>query len=78
MTKWQWDASHDDDPLEEPPDDSINDDLPVQRKDRGKMPVSSESKAKAASKATWRSKRATKRISRTGGGIRNRRRRKIL
>ncbi len=75
MTKWQWDASHDDDPLDDPVDEE---DIPIQRKDRGKMPVSSESKAKAASKATWRSKRATKRVSRTGGGIRNRRKRKIL
>ncbi len=78
MTKRQWDAEYGDDPQDDPLDDYVDEDMAIQRKDRGKMPVGSESKAKAASKATWRSKRATKRISRNGGGIRNRRKRKIL
>ncbi len=50
----------------------------VRRRDRGKMPVSRESRAGAASKATWRSKQVTKRFSRASDGIRNRRKKKMI
>ena len=42
------------------------------RRDRGKFPVGSESRAKAAAKETWRSRQATRRVAKVKGGIRNR------
>ena len=49
----------------------------VRRRDRGKMPVASESRARAACKATWRSKVVSRRLGRRTDGIRNRRQRKV-
>jgi hypothetical protein len=69
MTKWRWDVTEEDDPgvaFQEP-----------SHRERGKMPVASDAKAKAASKDTWRGRRATKRIARVSSGIRNRRQKRI-
>ncbi len=66
MNRWNIDPVDDDDIEESTPNRAT-------RKSRGKMPVGSEAKAKAASKATHRSKRAGKKISRSTGGMRNRR-----
>ncbi|MEX0586194.1 MAG: hypothetical protein WD176_06100, partial [Pirellulales bacterium] len=41
---------------------------PIRRRDRGKMPVGSEGRARAASKATWRSRRVSKWIARHSDG----------
>jgi hypothetical protein len=49
----------------------------VRRRDRGKMPVGSESRARAACKVTWRSKALSRRLGRKTDGMRNRRLRKI-
>jgi hypothetical protein len=70
MNQWQWDAMEDDGHLEVP--------TPLGRKYRGKMPVASEARAKAASKATWRSRQATKRVARLHGSIRNRRQKRVV
>lgn len=69
MTNWRYDTV-----VDEEVDTGTN---PVAPRFRGKMPVGSEAKAKAASKETWRSRRATKRVARSGGGIRNRRNKRI-
>jgi len=72
MTKrWKWDAAEGDDDAMDAPTP------PEDARSRGKMPVGSEAKAKAASKNTYRSRRASKRVSRTGGGIRNRRNKRL-
>ncbi len=68
MTKWQ--IEFDDEPEEAPS-------APLAIRYRGKMPVGSEARAKAASKETWRSRRATKRVARVASGIRNRRNKRI-
>lgn len=70
MSKWRWDLTEDDDP-------SIAFQEPNSHRERGKMPVASDSKAKAASKDTWRGRKATKRIARVASGIRNRRQKRI-
>ena len=70
MSKWRWDSPDEDDP-------SVAFQEPNARNERGKMPVASDAKAKAASKDTWRGRRATKRIARLAGGIRNRRQKRI-
>jgi hypothetical protein len=49
----------------------------VRRRDRGKMPVASEARARAACKVTWRSKAVSRRLGRKTDGMRNRRRRKV-
>jgi hypothetical protein len=49
----------------------------VRRRDRGKMPVGSESRARAACKVTWRSKALSRRLGRKTDGMRNRRLRKV-
>lgn len=49
----------------------------VRRRDRGKMPVGSEARARAACKVTWRSKAVSRRLGRQTDGMRNRRLRKI-
>jgi hypothetical protein len=51
---------------------------PASRRFRAKMPVSSDARAKAASKATWKSRQATKRVARAHGSIRNRRQKRVL
>jgi len=43
------------------------------REDRGAMPVSRESRAHAARKATWKSRQVAKKFGRLTRGIRNRR-----
>jgi hypothetical protein len=70
MTKWHYDTG-----LDEESDDPHAG--PVGTRLRGKMPVGSEARAKAASKETWRSRRATKRVARMSSGIRNRRNKRI-
>ena len=70
MSKWRWDSSDDDDPI-------VAFQEPNSRHERGKMPVASDAKAKAASKDTWRGRKATKRIARLASGIRNRRQKRI-
>jgi hypothetical protein len=70
MSKWRWDLTDEDDP-------GIAFQEPIARHERGKMPVASDAKAKAASKDTWRGRRATKRIARVASGIRNRRQKRI-
>jgi hypothetical protein len=70
MTKWQFEHEFDDDSELGPPS-------PLARRFRGKMPVGSEAKAKAAAKETWRSRQATKRVARVTSGIRNRRNKRI-
>ncbi len=55
--------------------DDIDDDtgwVALRREARGKMPVGSQSRARAAGKSTYASKRARKRAARAGG-IKNRR-----
>jgi hypothetical protein len=52
-------------------------DRPIRRRDRGKMPVASEGRARAASKATWRSRRVSRWIAQHSDGIRNRRRKHV-
>ena len=49
----------------------------VRRRDRGKMPVGSEARARAACKVTWRSKALSRRLGRKTDGMRNRRLRKV-
>lgn len=46
------------------------------REDRGAMPVSRESKAHAAAKATWRSRVVSRKLGRQSSGMRNRRQRR--
>jgi hypothetical protein len=70
MTKWQIEHDFDDDTDVGPPD-------PTSRRFRGKMPVGSEARAKAAAKETWRSRQATKRVARVTSGIRNRRNKRL-
>ena len=69
--KWKWDAAEEEDDLMDAPVP------PADARSRGKMPVGSEAKAKAASKTTFRSRRASKRVSRSGGGMRNRRNKRL-
>jgi hypothetical protein len=66
MTKWQIEHEFEDEAEQMPP-------APASRRFRGKMPVGSEARAKAAAKETWRSRQATKRVARVTSGIRNRR-----
>jgi hypothetical protein len=47
------------------------------REDRGAMPVSSESRAHAARKATWKSRRVAKKFGKVTRGMRNRRLKRI-
>jgi hypothetical protein len=54
-----------------------DDEKVIRRRDRGKMPVASEGKARAASKSTWRSRQVSKWIARHSDGIRNRRRKHV-
>ncbi|MEX2188271.1 MAG: hypothetical protein WD875_15800 [Pirellulales bacterium] len=70
MTKWQIEQEFEDEAELGPPE-------PVSRRFRGKMPVGSEAKAKAAAKETWRSRQATKRVARVASGIRNRRNKRL-
>jgi hypothetical protein len=70
MTKWQFEQEFDDDTELSPPE-------PQSRRFRGKMPVGSEARAKAAAKETWRSRQATRRVARVTNGIRNRRNKRI-
>lgn len=70
MTKWRFEQEFEDEAELSPPE-------PLSRKHRGKMPVGSEAKAKAAAKETWRSRQATKRVARVASGIRNRRNKRI-
>ncbi len=70
MTKWQFEREFEDEAELMPPD-------PLSRRFRGKMPVGSEAKAKAAAKETWRSRQATKRVARVSSGIRNRRNKRL-
>lgn len=49
----------------------------IRRRDRGKMPVASEARARAACKGTWRSKALSRRLGRKTDGMRNRRLRKF-
>jgi hypothetical protein len=49
----------------------------TRRRDRGKMPVASEARARAACKVTWRSKALSRRLGRKTDGMRNRRLRKL-
>lgn len=65
MTNWQYDTYED--------DADVGPNAPKSIRFRGKMPVGSEARAKAASKETWRSRRATKRVAKSASGIRNRR-----
>jgi hypothetical protein len=65
MTNWRYETV-----VDEEVDDVSS---PLAPRFRGKMPVGSEAKAKAASKETWRSRRATKRVARNASGMRNRR-----
>lgn len=51
---------------------------PVIHREKGRMPVASDAKAKAASKETWRGRRATKRVAQVTSGIRHRRKKKVL
>ena len=67
MNRWNLDVDDDADVEETTSNRS------TRRLSRGKMPVGSDAKAKAASKATYRSKRTGKQISRATGGMRNRR-----
>ena len=50
-------------------DEMFEDPLPARRRERGKMPVRREARARAASKVTRGSRMASKRIARTTGGI---------
>lgn len=70
MTKWRFEQEFEDEAELSPPS-------PLSRKYRGKMPVGSEAKAKAAAKETWRSRQATKRVARVASGIRNRRNKRV-
>ncbi|RIK79318.1 MAG: hypothetical protein DCC68_13440 [Planctomycetota bacterium] len=70
MTKWQIEHDFEDEAEQAPPE-------PIARRFRGKMPVGSEARAKAAAKETWRSRQATKRVARVTSGIRNRRNKRI-
>jgi hypothetical protein len=70
MTKWQIEHEFEDEAELSVPE-------PVSRRFRGKMPVGSEAKAKAAAKETWRSRQATKRVARVASGIRNRRNKRL-
>jgi hypothetical protein len=63
--------------FQEEDEDNEPENKPVRRRDRGKMPVASEGAARAASKATWRSRRVSKWISHHSDGIRNRRRKHV-
>ena len=49
----------------------------IGRGDRGAMPVSSESRAHAARKATWKSRRVAKKFGKLARGMRNRRLKRI-
>ncbi len=49
----------------------------VRRRDRGKMPVGSEARARAACKDTYRSKAISRQLGRRTDGMRNRRLRKM-
>ena len=57
-------------------DDWEEDDQPKRRQNVSKMPVGSQSKAKARAKQTRGSHRVAKDISKSKGGIRNRRNKK--
>ncbi len=70
MTKWQFEQEFEDEAELGVPE-------PASRRFRGKMPVGSEAKAKAAAKETWRSRQATKRVARDASGIRNRRNKRL-
>jgi hypothetical protein len=70
MTDHRWDSVDEE-------EDALSAAPLSRRSERGKMPVAREARAKAASRATWRSRRATKRIARSTSGIRNRRNKKI-
>lgn len=70
MVSMQWDS---DDFLA----DTEEQERIVRRRDRGKMPVASEARARAACKGTWRSKALSRRLGRKTDGMRNRRLRKI-
>jgi hypothetical protein len=69
--KWEWD------PAEELDEPEPHTNPGSRTRSRGKMPVGSEAKAKAAGKTTYRSRRASKRVSRTVSGIRNRRNKRL-
>ena len=72
MKKWELDVA------EGEQEDCLDSPDPRPRaRSRGKMPVGSEARAKAASKTTFRSRRASKRVSRSGSGIRNRRNKRL-
>ena len=50
----------------------------IRRRDRGKMPVAKEARARAAGKATWRSRALSRRLGRSTDGMRNRRIKKVV
>lgn len=70
MTKWRQEHDLEEEAELTPPE-------PMARRFRGKMPVASEARAKAAAKETWRSRQATKRVARVTSGIRNRRNKRL-
>jgi hypothetical protein len=69
MSDWHVDAWDEEEP--EVP-------APASKRFRAKMPVASDARAKAASKSTWKSRQATKRVARAHGTIRNRRQKRVL
>lgn len=71
MVSIRWD-NYDDGAAELAEHDDI-----VRRRDRGKMPVGSEARARAACKVTYRSKLVSRQLGRRTDGMRNRRLRKI-
>jgi hypothetical protein len=70
MVSIQWDS-------DDWPSDTTEQERVTRRRDRGKMPVASEARARAACKVTWRSKELSRRLGRKTDGMRNRRLRKL-
>lgn len=59
-------------------DDSGPDVDLIRRKDRGKMPVGKEARARAAGKETWRSRAISRKLGRQTDGMRNRRIKRVV
>jgi hypothetical protein len=70
MVNSNWDFDPDQEDVS--PDSEI-----VRRRDRGKMPVAREARARAACKSTWRSRVLSRKLGRRTDGIRNRRLKKL-
>jgi hypothetical protein len=80
MTNANWDLYPDNDlPHDDVEEllDGVDEHDERRRKERGKMPVARDARARAASKETWRSRRAAKRFGKAADGIHKRRIRRI-